>query len=111
LRRGQGQPELFEVVGNALGGVRHLGGLVTRAIQPHDQPEARELVAANTFNSRHFLDPCGLGSTRPKQVGTQYQCKQYQPCAKLLAMCLAELDGVGVGVHSRFTPRHDSAQL
>ena len=54
--RRQGDAHLLQVVGHGLRGVGHLRGLVARAVQPHHQAIAGELVAAHALHGRHFLD-------------------------------------------------------
>lgn len=75
LRRGQGQPELAHVIGQALGGVGHLRGLVACAVQAHHQTEAGQLVAANALDAGHFLDPGRMG-----RAGQGQQARYRQAC-------------------------------
>jgi hypothetical protein len=58
----QRDAELLQVVGQALRGVGHLGGLVAGAVQADDQAETGQLVAAHTLDGGHFLDAGGLAS-------------------------------------------------
>jgi hypothetical protein len=61
---------MLQVVLQRLGGVGHLRGLVARAVQPHHQAVAGELVAAHALHGRHFLDAQRLG--RPGRAQRQH---------------------------------------
>jgi hypothetical protein len=61
-------PSCLQVVGDALRGVGHLGGLVTRAVKPDDQSKAGQLIAAYPFNGGDFFDAAGVGHYLPSQA-------------------------------------------
>ena len=114
----QGESQSAQVVGQALCGVGHLGGLVAGAVKANDQAEAGQLIAANALNGGDFLDAAGPGG-RLGQEGEKGQTGERQQLDQLVLPFACRCACRCFHVQSRYwgdptgsvTPRHNSVDL